>query len=101
MRNLAKSRPLSHRECELSHPGTYGGGAAPPAGGGWVTLTPKPKVDFTSNKIEPDVINENDQDMLQDLIVAAINEALKQGQKLMNDEVSKLAGGLGLPPDLL
>jgi len=71
------------------------------SGGGMVTVTVKAKGEVTSIKIEPDVINENDQDMLQDLIVAAINEALKQGQKLMNDEVSKLAGGLGLPPDLL
>lgn len=71
------------------------------SGGGMVMVTVKAKGEVTSIKIEPDVINENDQDMLQDLIVAAINEALKQGQKLMNDEVSKLAGGLGLPPDLL
>jgi len=71
------------------------------SGGGMVTVTAKAKGEVTSIKIEPDVINETDQDMLQDLIVAAINEALKQGQKLMNDEVSKLAGGLGLPPDLL
>ena len=71
------------------------------SGGGMVTVTAKAKGEVTSIKIEPDVINENDQDMLQDLIVAAINEALKQGQKLMNNEVSKLAGGLGLPPDLL
>lgn len=71
------------------------------SGGGMVTVTAKAKGEVTSIRIEPDVINESDQDMLQDLIVAAINEALKQGQKLMNDEVSKLAGGLGLPPDLL
>ena len=71
------------------------------SGGGMVTVTVKAKGEVTSIRIEPDVINESDQDMLQDLIVAAINEALKQGQKLMNDEVAKLAGGLGLPPDLL
>ena len=71
------------------------------AGGGMVRVTAKAKGEITSIKIEPDVINENDQDMLQDLIVAAVNEALKQGQELMNSEVSKLAGGLGLPPDLL
>lgn len=71
------------------------------SGGGMVTVTAKAKGEITSIKIEPDVVNENDQEMLQDLIVAAVNEALKQGQKLMNDEVSKLAGGLGLPPGLL
>lgn len=71
------------------------------SGGGMVTVKAKAKGEVTSIKIEPDVINENDQEMLQDLVVAAVNEALKEGQKLMNNEVSKLAGGLGLPPDLL
>jgi len=39
--------------------------------------------------------------MLQDLIVAAVNEVLSQGQKMMKDEVAKFAGGLGLPPGLI
>ena len=49
------------------------------SGGGMVTVTAKAKGEITSIKIEPDVVNENDQEMLQDLIVAAVNEALKAG----------------------
>ena len=71
------------------------------SGGGMVTVTAKARGEITSIKIEPDVVSDQDIDMLQDLIVAAVNEALNKGQQLMKDEVAKLAGGLGLPPDLL
>ncbi len=71
------------------------------SGGGMVTVTAKAKGEIISIKIEPDIINDNDIDMLQDLVVAAVNEALSQGQKMMKEEVSKLAGGLGLPPGLI
>lgn len=71
------------------------------SGGGMVTVTAKAKGEIISIKIEPDIIKDNDIDMLQDLVVAAVNEALSQGQKMMKEEVSKLAGGLGLPPGLI
>ncbi len=71
------------------------------SGGGMVTVTAKAKGEITSIKIEPDIIEDKDIDMLQDLIIAAVNEALSQGQKMMKDEVAKLTGGLGLPPGLI
>lgn len=71
------------------------------SGGGMVTVTAKAKGEIISIKIEPDIINDNDIDMLQDLVVAAVNEALSQGQKMMKEEVAKLAGGLGLPPGMI
>ncbi len=71
------------------------------SGGGMVTVTAKAKGEITSITIDPEVINDNDVDMLQDLIVAAVNEALNQGQQKMKSEVAKLAGDLGLPPGLL
>jgi DNA-binding protein YbaB len=40
-------------------------------------------------------------EMLQDLITAAVNDALGRGQDLMKEEVAKLAGGLGIPPGLI
>lgn len=70
------------------------------SGGGMVTVTAKAKGEITSIKIEPDVISDNDINMLQDLIVAAVNEALNQGQQMMKDEIAKFAGGLGLPPNM-
>lgn len=71
------------------------------AGGGMVTVTAKAKGEIVSIRIEPELLSDNDIDMLQDLITAAVNEALKQGQEMMQTEVSKLAGGLGIPPGLI
>ena len=71
------------------------------SGGGMVTVIAKAKGKITEIKIEPELLNDSDIDMIQDLILAAVNEALKRGQDLMRDEVGKLAGGLGIPPGLI
>ena len=71
------------------------------SGGGMVTVTAKAKGEITNIKIEPELLADNDIDMLQDLITAAVNEALKRGQEMMQSEVSKVAGGLGIPPGLI
>lgn len=70
------------------------------AGGGMVTVTAKAKGEISSIKIEPELLEDNDIDMLQDLITAAVNDALNRGQELMKEEVGKMAGGMGLPPGL-
>ena len=71
------------------------------AGGGMVTVTAKAKGEVVSIKIEPEIVQDSDIEMLQDLICAAVNEALKRGQDIMQEEVSKAAGGMGIPPGLL
>ena len=71
------------------------------AGGGMVTVIAKAKGELVSIRIEPEIVNDNDIEMLQDLITAAVNDALGRGQDLMKEEVAKLAGGLGIPPGLI
>lgn len=71
------------------------------SGGGMVTVVAKAKGEVLSIKIEPDIVQDNDIEMLQDLITAAVNEALNRGQDIMKEEVSKAAGGMGIPPGLL
>ncbi len=71
------------------------------AGGGMVTVSAKAKGEVESIKIEPELLKDDDIEMLQDLITAAVNEALSQGQEMMKEEVSKMAGGLGIPPGLI
>ena len=71
------------------------------SGGGMVTVLAKAKGEVLSIKIEPDLLQDDDIEMLQDLITAAVNEALNRGQDIMKDEVSKAAGGMGIPPGLL
>ncbi len=71
------------------------------SGGGMVTVTAKAKGEISSIVIEPEIISETDIEMLQDLVTAAINEALHKGQELMKDEVSRITSGMGLPPGLI
>lgn len=71
------------------------------SGGGMVNVVAKAKGEIISIKIEPEIVQENDIEMLQDLITASINEALKRGQEIIKVEVSKMAGNLGIPPGLL
>lgn len=71
------------------------------SGGGMVTVSAKAKGEIVSIKIEPLLLEDNDIDMLEDLIIAAVNEALNRGQDMMKEEVSKMAGGLGIPPGLI
>ena len=67
------------------------------AGGGMVSVVASGAGEIISIKIEKDVVNPEDVEMLQDLILAASNEALRRAQELVSDEMSKLTGGLQIP----
>jgi len=67
------------------------------AGGGMVVATANGAMEIVSIKIEPEVVNPEDIEMLQDLIVAAVNEALRRAQQMVRDDMSKITGGLNIP----
>ena len=67
------------------------------AGGGMVTVLMNGRQELVSLKLEPQVVDPQDVEMLQDLIVAAVNDALRKSQELAAGEMGKLAGGLNLP----
>jgi DNA-binding YbaB/EbfC family protein len=67
------------------------------AGGGMVTVVANGKGDLLSVKIDPEVARGEDLETLQDLIVAAANDALRRARELLAQEVSRLTGGLNLP----
>ena len=67
------------------------------AGGGMVTVVANGGGELISIRIERDVVNADDVDMLQDLILAAANEALRRAQQMVNEEMAKLTGGLQIP----
>jgi DNA-binding YbaB/EbfC family protein len=71
------------------------------AGGGMVSVLANGKGELLSIKIDPEVARSEDLEMLQDLVTAAANDALRKARELLAQEVSRLAGGLGLPPGLL
>lgn len=67
------------------------------AGGGMVTVQANGAMQLTKLTIDPEVLKSGDQDMLQDLIVAASNEALRKAKELMAEEMKSLTGGMGIP----
>jgi len=67
------------------------------AGGGMVTVVASGAMEIVSIKIEPEVVNPDDVEMLQDLIIAAVNEAIRKAQQMVTEEISKVTGGLNLP----
>jgi len=66
------------------------------AGGGMVTVTANGSMEILSIKIEREVVNPDDIEMLQDLVVAAVNEALRRAQQMLSEEMSKITGGLNI-----
>jgi len=66
------------------------------SGGGAVTAAVSGKRELIELVIQPDAVDPEDVEMLQDLIVAAVNEALRKAETSMNDSMSKLTGGLNL-----
>jgi len=67
------------------------------SGGGMVTVTVSGKGELVSLKIERDVVNAEDVEMLQDLILAAVNEGVRKAQEMAQSEMMKLTGGLNIP----
>lgn len=67
------------------------------AGGGMVTVTVSGAMDVVSVRIDPEVMKSGDAEMLQDLLVAATNEALRKAREMMSDDMKAVTGGLKIP----
>ena len=67
------------------------------AGGGMVKVVANGKQQIISITVEKEVVDPDDVEMLQDLIVAAVNEAINKSQEMVSAEMSKLTGGLNIP----
>ncbi|NTU43872.1 MAG: YbaB/EbfC family nucleoid-associated protein [Nitrospirales bacterium] len=93
MREAQKLQAEMHKMQEEAKKKTVEAGA----GGGMVSVVATGAGELVSIKIEKDVVNPDDVDMLQDLILAAANEALRRAHQLVNDDMSKLTSGLQLP----
>mgnify|MGYP006282249485 CR=1 FL=1 len=76
---------LAHRTVEAS------------AGGNMVTVTANCSQEILSVTIDPSVVDPQDVEMLQDLVLAAVNEALKKAKETMEAEMSQITGGLKIP----
>lgn len=67
------------------------------SGGGAVTVVVSGKKEIKDIQIKPEVVDPDDVEMLQDLIMVAANEALRQMEEISQNEMSKLTAGLGIP----
>ncbi len=67
------------------------------AGGGMVTVTANGAQEILTIKIDPAVVNPEDVDMLQDLVLAAVNEAMKKAGDMMKEEMAQVTGGIKIP----
>jgi len=66
------------------------------AGGGMISAVVNGKLELVQVRIDPTLLQSADVEMLQDLVVAAVNEGIRAAQKMMSDEMGKLTGGLGI-----
>lgn len=67
------------------------------AGGGMVNVVVNGRQEVVSIGIDPEVIDPDEQEMLQDLILAAVNDGLSKAKEMVNEEMGKLTQGLNLP----
>ncbi len=67
------------------------------SGGGMVTVVANGRQEILSVKIEPEVVNPDEVDMLEDLVTAAVNEALRKSRDMAAEEMNKLTGGMKIP----
>ena len=65
--------------------------------GGMVSVVANGWLEIVSVKIDPEVVKANDADMLQDLVVAAVNEALRKAREMVAEEMKGVTGGLQIP----
>lgn len=67
------------------------------SGGGVVTVVVNGKQELRSIKINPEVVDPEDVEMLEDLIMAAVNEAIRKSQEMVSSEMARITGGLNIP----
>ena len=67
------------------------------AGGGMVTVEANGKQELTAIKIDPEVVSKDDVQMLEDLVLAACNEALRKSKEMVQAEMGKITAGLKIP----
>jgi DNA-binding YbaB/EbfC family protein len=70
------------------------------SGGGKVKVTMTGAHEVTAISIDPEVVNPEEADLLEDLVVAALNDARGKVDKMIEEEMGRVTGGMGLPPGL-
>ena len=85
----AKMKKLQDELAEKEYQSTSGGGA--------IKVTVKGENNISALSIDPEIFKEGDADMLQDMIVSALNDALQTAKKDQEEEMAKVTGGMNVP----
>ncbi len=97
MNNLMKQAQRMQRQMEQVQKDLETQTVEATAGGGAVRVVVTGKKEVQEIEIKPEAVDPEDVEMLQDLVVAAVNEALHKAEDLVNSQMSSLTGGLNLP----
>ena len=95
MNNLMKQAQRMQRQMEENQKELEAAEFTAAAGGGAVEVTVTGKKEVTKVKLDPEAVDPDDVEMLQDLIVAAVNEAMKQADEASQELMGRMTGGLG------
>jgi DNA-binding YbaB/EbfC family protein len=93
---MKQAKKMQERMMEL-HEELAGKTVEATAGGGMVAVTVNGKFEILSLRIEKEVVNPEDVEMLQDLIIAAVNEGVRKAQEMSASEMAKITGGMQIP----
>jgi DNA-binding YbaB/EbfC family protein len=95
--NLLKQAQQMHTKIAQLQEEMAGKTVEASSGGGMVNIVMNGKQEVLSIRIDPEVVNREEIEMLQDLIAAAMNEALRKSHEMMTEEMKKITGGLAIP----
>lgn len=95
--NLLKQAQQMHSKITQLQEEMAGKTVEASSGGGMVSVVMNGKQEILSIRIDPEVVNLEEIEMLQDLIAAALNEAIRKSHEMMTEEMKKITGGLAIP----
>lgn len=97
MNDMLRQAQLMHKKISKLQEEMAGRTVEATAGGGMVTATANGSQELVAVKIDPAVVDPGDVAMLQDLVLAAANEALKKAKDMMQAEMRQVTGGVNIP----
>ncbi len=100
MNNLMKQAQKMQKQMEQMQTELENKEYSVTSGGGAVKVTISGKKQIKNIEISPDVVDQDDVEMLQDLVMTAVNEALRQAEDAANSEMGRITGGMGMPNGL-
>lgn len=100
MNNLMKQAQKMQKDMEKAQQEMEEKTVEVSVGGGAVTIVATGKKEIKEIIIKPEVVDPDDVEMLQDLILGAVNEAIRKADEMMNAEMGKITGGLGGLPGM-